>query len=199
MPDSVLDETLALVRAARDGDSCALEALFERYYPRVCRIVSLRLGQTMRRFLDHEDLVQDSLMDAFRSLDGFGRRSEGSFRNWLACVVENNIRDQWRRATAAKRGGVPAPSMPKCGDSLLSESLFPGRGPTPSQAAAARELEERLEQALLSLDERLRRVIEMRRLCGMSYAEIAEELELGGESSARSLLARAVSKLSSYL
>ena len=61
------------------------------------------------------------------------------------------------------------------------------------------ELVERIELAVISLPERERRAFVMRRLCELSFEEIAVELELGGASSARSLYARALGRLSSRI
>ncbi len=60
-------------------------------------------------------------------------------------------------------------------------------------------MEERLEAALLQLESRHRRVIDLRRLCGFSYEEIAKEMNLGSEATARSLFARALNKLACLL
>src|SRR5262245_38872233 len=57
MPQVDLETTLRLVRGAQAGDRVALEALFERYLPRVQRIVSLRLGCPLKDFAGYEDLV----------------------------------------------------------------------------------------------------------------------------------------------
>lgn len=138
-------------------------------------------------------------MHAFVNLDRFDHRSEGSFRNWLASIVENRIRDQWRRSTALKRGAGRARPFGAYGSSVLSESILVGKNTTPSQEAMGLETEERLEAALLALDERSRRAIELRRLCGMSYAELASEMGLGSESSARAMVARALARLSQLL
>ena len=196
---SSLQETIDLVAAAQSGSAVALEELLQRYYPRVSQIVALRLGAGARRFADLEDVVQESLLDAFKGLGKFEARSEGSFRNWIAGVVENNIRDQARKGLAQKRGAGKVVLRAALGSTSLSESLFPDRGATPSELAAAREFEERLDEAVTRLEPRFRKVIELRRLCEMSYDEIADTMSLGGAASARSLFARAMSRLSSML
>jgi RNA polymerase sigma-70 factor (ECF subfamily) len=195
MADPVLEETLDLVSAANGGSESARDALLERYYPRITRIVSLRMGKTLGQFQDFEDVVQETLIDVFRGLHRFEPRSEGSFRHWLAGVVENNIRDLSRRSSAQKRGSGRARDLASYGTSVLTESLFSASDPSPSEAAVGNEFEERVEAAILSLDENSRRIIEMRHICGMSHEEIADELGYSSASSARSLLSRAMSQL----
>lgn len=199
MTDLDIEATAALVGRAQSGDGPATDELFERYLPVVRRVVALRMGVRLAELAESEDLVQEALLEAFRSLDGFVPRSQGSFRNWLATVAENRIRDVVRRAHAEKRGAGRARTFSAADSGSLSSSIFAGNEPTPSEMARGSELEERLERALLALDERDRRVIELRRLTGMTYEEIAAELELGGASSARSLFARALGKLSDSL
>lgn len=193
------DRTLQLVRATKAGDVAARDELAARLYPLVCRIVSIRMGRTLKSFVAEEDVVQEAVLSALRGLPQFAERAESTLRHWLATVVENSIRDQRRRSLASKRGGGRVRRAADLSSSVLTDSLFAGRGPSPSQAAARRELEERVERALLQLDERARRAITMRRLCGLPYDVIARELELGAESSARALVARALAKLSSEL
>jgi len=99
------EETVRLVRAAQSGDQRSIEALFERYLPRVRQIVALRLGYRTRDFAVHDDLVQEALVRAFRGLDRYEERSEGTFRNWVATCVANTVRNWFRDEKAARRGG----------------------------------------------------------------------------------------------
>ena len=194
-------ETQVLIEGACQGDERALAALFTRYYPRTRAIVALRLGTTARKFIDHEDIVQDTLLNAFRSLrdEAVSCRSEGAFLNWLATIAQNNVADRIRRARRDKRGQGGELRFASVGTTALSAALQGQGAPSPSQEAAGLELEERLEEALLALDDRSRQVIELRRLCGMTHEEIAEAMGLGAASSARALLARARAKLAERL
>lgn len=199
MGSFAFQETVTLVRRTQAGDREAERTLFERYLPRVRQIVALRIGKPMRELSEDEDIVQDSLLDAFRKLQDLEHVSEGSFHNWVVCLVENNIRDHWRRGRAEKRGAGRVKPFADYETSVLAQSIPTGRDPSPSAVARGREMEEGLERALLSLSERHRRVIDLRRLCEMSYAEIAQAMGLGSESSARSLYSRAITELSKRL
>lgn len=195
-PEFVSQDTIRLVAAAQAGDRDATESLFERYYPRVRQVVALRMGMTLRQWEELDDIAQESMLDAFRGLEGFEPESEGSFRNWISRIVENNIRDHARKGKAAKRGSGKVRNFAAYGANVLTDSVTPGMDPTPSEIVAGREAEQRLEAALLGLDERHREVITLRRLCEMSYAEVAAEMGLDKESTARSLFSRALSRLS---
>lgn len=192
--------TERLVFDAKAGDRAALEALFARYLPRVRQIVALRLGRRLRDLLELDDVVQEVLASALKRFDRFKQTSEGGFRHWLARMVERHITDQARRFAARKRGGGRVRRAGDLPSSVLSGSMAAGRHPSPSEVAMARETEERLEKALLALSERDRELIVLRKLCGMSYEEIAETLGTPGEAeNVRRAFSRALWRLAKEL
>jgi len=200
MPGAYLEATLSLLRAAQTGDMEATNELLARYRPRVHQIVALLIGKQRADMLEQEeDIVQETLIDAFHDLRGFEPRSEGALLHWLSRLAANNVRDAVRRERAVKRGEgrvKPIASMPT--DFLVS-SAFKGRDPTPSQIAASKEIRDQIEKAILTLSERHRRAFILRNMCDASYEAIAEELELGSASSARALFSRALAELSAQL
>lgn len=200
MPESdSFEETIVLVRAFQRGDQSARERLFTRYLPRIRQIVALRVGRRMRELHEHEDVVQETLLSAVRGLDSFESRGEGSFRHWLAKLVENRIRDAMRRAQALKRGGARERTLAMDDTNVLSASVFEGNEPSPSQVAREHEMQERLELALLAMEEPYRKVIELRRLCELEYSEIATEMDLKNADAARYLFSKAMNELSAAL
>lgn len=196
---SRLPSTRRLVLGAKAGDRTAVEELFTRLLPRVRNCVALRMGCRESELWDREDLVQETLLDAFRSLDGFEHKKEGALCHWLATLVQNNLSDHVRRRTARKRDARRVVPVTSSGSRVLSDSVFGVDRVTPDDHVEAAELERRLEEALLALDERARRVIELRKLCELSFEEIARELGFGSVSSARSLFSRAMAELSKRL
>ena len=170
------EETEHLVRSAQRGDAEAVEDLFRRYLPRVRQIVALRLGYRQTDFSTFEDLVQEALLRVFENLDKYQQSSEGGFRNWVATCVGNTVRNCLRDARAAKRGGGRVRVFAELAPENLASAIFSGKGPTASAVVAGKETLERLEAALLSLEERERELIILRRLCEMSYGEVASVL-----------------------
>ncbi len=200
MTHESLDDTRGLIEAAHAGDASATDELFRRYYPVVLRVAELRMGQPIRGRVEAEDVAQESLLDAFQSLDRFEHRSKGSFRNWLARIVENNVRDMAKGHMAQKRGAGGARLHAELGETSLSASLFPGNEPTPSQVAMGAELDERIAAAMQDgLGEPYREVLLLRDLCGMDYAEVAASMGYSSESTIRSMHARALQKLQELL
>lgn len=194
-----LDTTLAQVRRARDGDRRAMDEVLLRYLPWVFETVALRLGRRRQDCGAIEDLVQESLLDAFRSIDRFQERSEGSFRNWLARIVENNVRDGERRRQSLKRGGGKVRVFRDLYESTVEGPELPGREATPSQAAGSRESEALVELALLRLPEKTREILILRDRCGMSFEEVAAAGGLKNAESARTTYRRALQAFAAAL
>lgn len=188
-------DTLDLVRRAQAGDPVALNSLFERYLPRVRQIVGLRLKHRSSYFDDFEDLVQESLLKALKSLDTFHEKSEGTFRNWMSHCVQSVVIDQGRAGRAKKRGGGNVRRFSEIEAESLTSTVFAGQGPSPAEVACKREMEEQLEQAIWDLDEHYREAIILRSLCEMSYADVAEAMGFAQEATARKVCSRAVKKL----
>lgn len=138
-------------------------AAFERYVlPEID--VLFRVARSLTRHdADAEDLVQDTLLRAYRAIDRFDGRYP---RAWLLTILRNTHINRNRR------------QRPE----LLRN---PAGGTDRLAAAAARELTDdgvdtgfdaEVEQALASLDEPFRRVVELVDVDGLSYAEAAEVL-----------------------
>jgi RNA polymerase sigma-70 factor, ECF subfamily len=195
MPPVDLKTTIRLVRGAQAGDREALDDLFSRYLPRVRRIVSLRLGCPIRDFAVHEDLVQESLLRAFEKLDQFEDLSEGTFYNWISSCVASAVNLHFRKLGARKRGGGKAKVFADFAGGDLSASIFPSTEPGPRTRAIARELEEKIEEALLGMKSHHREVIVLRHICGMTSEESAKELGFSSASTARKVLERAMAEL----
>ena len=200
MTENLHQLTVLQLQAAQAGDREALEQLFTRYRDRVLQVVSILVGKRRRDLAwDEEDIVQDTLFEAFRGLESFEPRTDGAFLHWLSKLAENNLRDAIRRQGARKRGEGRVRPLADLSTSYLASSLFLGREPTPSEVARVHERIEQIESALIALPDRERRVFVGCVLCGVSFAEITQELGLGAESSARSLYTRVKARLSAFL
>ncbi len=199
MEEYDFEKTVHLVQAAQQGNRGALDDLFGRYLPQVCRIVAARLGEHMYRYFEVEDLAQEALLKAFRKFGEFEHRSEGGFRNWLARFVHNEIMAQVQKVRAKKRGGGKVLRFADFGTSALSSSLFACRARTPSSQVRGRETDKQVEQVLQTLPQRDRELLILRHFCDMTYGEIADTLGFRREDSARKACERALQKMQKKL
>src|SRR5205823_5735080 len=96
------DPEEALVRSAQGGDRAAFEELVRRTSRLVFARLYLETGDTCRA----EDLLQDTLLTAFRSL---GQLTEpAKFRPWLLRIAQNQVIDAARRDLRQKRHAGPS-------------------------------------------------------------------------------------------
>lgn len=168
------DDTHHLVEQAQQGDRRALEVLFARYREHLLPLVRARLGAKLRAHVDSQDILDSVLGDAYLGLGRFECRTEGAFLHWLSKIAANKIHQKADHFYALKRGGGRAPAGGSVGAGMLAGRA--GAGPTPSQAAEAREARERLYQALDELDEDQREVLLLVRLQGLPRKEVAQIL-----------------------
>jgi RNA polymerase sigma-70 factor (subfamily 1) len=198
VPGPEFSETVLQLRAVRAGDRQALSDLLARYEPWVRQTAALRLGRPLADCTELDDIVQETLLDAFRGLEGVEQWSEGGFRHWLVRLVVNNVTDAARRSGRKKRD--PARVERRLDHSSVSGGTsLPGRQPTPSQHAQAHELEARIEQGLLALAPTHREIIVLRERCGMGFDEIAAQLGFKNADTARALHHRALTRLEHLL
>jgi RNA polymerase sigma-70 factor (ECF subfamily) len=143
----------ALVRAAQNGSSAAMEELFRLHWPRAHRAAFLVVHDAAAA----EDIAQEAFLAAVRALDRFDRRRP--FGPWLHRIVVNRAIDH-ARAREVRRE-VPADALGEAG------SLDARDAPSGEVLAAL---------AALAPDQRA--VIVMRHLLGFTPGEIAAALGL---------------------
>jgi len=152
----------ALIRLAARRDPRAQEELFEKYRSMVFRVGWRILG-------DREDaleVVQETFVKVFANLDRFEGRS--SLKTWIARIAANAALDLGRARSARPDIGAGAPR----------EELTPARAESPLGAVQRRELEEALRLCLGTLRPSLAAVIGLFTDGGLTYAEIAEALNV---------------------
>jgi RNA polymerase sigma-70 factor (ECF subfamily) len=158
MPGSEADEEWRLVERVRDGDLGAFDALVRRYMRRGFSIAFRILGQRE----DAEDLVQEAFMAALEAIDGF--RPGRPFGPWFHRIVVNRAYNA--RKTRAIRDTEEIP------DAAAATS------PSPEEEAERADLRRRLSEAMASLTERQRTIVQLFELEGFSGDEIAGILEV---------------------
>jgi RNA polymerase sigma-70 factor (ECF subfamily) len=180
--DGSWESTLSLLARAREGDSDALNDLFARYLPHLHRWASGRLPRWARDLADTPDLVQETLINTFKKIDGFECRGEGAFLAYLRQAVMNRIRDELRKAHAR-------PESTELDEALVDDGL------SPLDLAIGQRATERYEAALQRLREEDRELVIARIELGLTYSEIAAALSKPSFDAARMAVGRALVRL----
>jgi RNA polymerase sigma-70 factor, ECF subfamily len=161
-PGQADDRTdLDLIARWKSGDERAATALVERHAEAVARFVA---SVGARR--DVEDLVQETFVRAFGSLDSF--RGESSLRTWLFTIARRLLVDR-RRSERRRGGGLTMQVEVQDVDAVTEYTAL--------DAVVADETERRMREAMARLTPTQREVFTLRVAEGMSYREIAEAAE----------------------
>jgi RNA polymerase sigma-70 factor (ECF subfamily) len=163
-PASAAQEA-ALIQRAQRGDREAFNAIMDLYRERVVRMAFHMVGNPE----DAQDLCQETFVKVYRSLGSFDRKR--AFSPWLYRIAHNVVLDFLRRKKVRPALMEPDPDHP------LEEDPDP-QAETPQEALLSKEMRREVMQAIQSLPENYRSVVVFRFLDELSYAEIADALDL---------------------
>ena len=165
--------TFDLLDRARAGGDDALSLLFERYRRRLVVLIQCKLGPEWRGRLDAEDLVQETLLRAYRDLAGFTYRSPGSFVHWLSAIADHVIADAVRYQDREMRR---AQEIVRFRSASNPDGPEPVDATTPSRVFAQEERLGRLLKTFDELPEQYREVLMLAKVEGLTIEEISERL-----------------------
>ena len=147
------------IEKAGAGDRAAFEELVSAVRPRLEALVRTRLGSQLERFVELDDVVQETLLRAFRSIARYRPEDDDSFLRWLGGISNHVLLE------AAKRSRrdviVPIDAEPEDGSHVSA-----------SRVARRKERFERLERALASLSPDHREVILLARVERLPMKEV---------------------------
>ena len=179
------DAELALVRSAKGGDRAAFEELVRRTSRLVFARLYLETGDSHRA----EDLLQETLLSAFRAIRDLA--DPRGFRTWLLRIAQNVAIDAARRDLRQKRAATPQ----------YLTSIHKQAVQKEVAAAEQAEREETRQQVLAvlrSLPEEYRLPLTLRYIAGADYDTICTQLGLTN-GSLRGLLHRGLKLLRAKL
>src|SRR5580765_5657667 len=96
---SAADTTTRLMSRAQAGDADALNDLFSRHVPLLSRWARGRLPGWARDLADTHDLVQETVLQTFKNVQGFESRGKGALRAYLRQALLNRVRNEIRRVS----------------------------------------------------------------------------------------------------
>ena len=181
-------ESSALLRRAREGSATALNDLLTRNAGRLLAFIRLRLGHSLRAHLESHDILNATLLNAFKRIDQFEGRGDGRLMAWLAPIAMNEIRDQAAYHGRQRRDAARVVDVDDGLDGLAAELH------SQISCIILDEQTERLEQAIEALRPEHREVILLRKFEELSFTEIGERLGKSPDA-CRMLLARALTAL----
>jgi RNA polymerase sigma-70 factor, ECF subfamily len=183
------DDDEGLVERSKRGDRDAFAELARRHEGRVFGVVY----QYVKNEDDAEDITREVLIKAFRSITRF--RGTARFSSWLCRIAINKSIDFIRRRKNVRIEQLDDPVQTDSGE--LSRD-FPDTALTPDEEVENRELGARIGEAIEQLSPKLKTVILLREIEGLSIKEIAETLRCSS-GTVKSRIFRARERLQALL
>lgn len=173
-----------MIKKAITGDEAAFEQLVVKYQTPVYRLCFRMVGNSE----DAADLTQEIFLKTWRCLDSF--RFQSAFSTWLYRLASNVCLDHLR----SEKRSRTVPLVVTCDDSETLVIDPPDPAPLPEEQLVLSEEQQTLQVALSALEVEDRRLLTLRVVNDLSYAEIAELLEIK-EGTVKSRLSRARERL----
>jgi RNA polymerase sigma-70 factor (ECF subfamily) len=165
----------------RDGDAAAFEELVVRYQNRLLAVLE---HLTSNRDLA-EDLTQEVFLRVYRARETYKPRAK--FSTWLFTIA-NNVASNARR-TLARRREVQVEAS-ESGSIGIAQMALAGSGQMPTRQLDKSEVRDIVQLAVGALNDRQRLAVLLSKFEDMSYADIAQVMELSPQA-VKSLLSRA--------
>ena len=166
----VADEERDWVRRARQGDAHAYRRLVECYQARIYRLVAGLLGHEQGNI---DDVVQEVFIKAYFSLKRF--REEASFATWIYRIAVNQARDEMRKASRRVSLSLDTTLAVETVQGL--RGLWNRAEDDEDDLVASEALQRFVSQAVTALPEKLRTVVTLKDLEGLSYQEVGQILK----------------------
>ncbi len=156
---------LLLVDRVKKGDRRAFDLLVLKYQHRVIAIISSLVSDRDAA----QDVAQDTFVRAWKAIDKF--RGDSAFYTWLYRIATNTAKNwlvaQGRRPTQdVDINDTEAPELKELSDLA-----------TPDAVTNSQQLAAEIQRAMNALPDELNKAITLRELQGLSYDEIAAELD----------------------
>ena len=153
------------------GSEAAFGTLVQRYRTRIMNLVCRFISDRDRA----EEISQEVFLRVYRNRERY--RKSGKFSTWIFTIAvtltKNEIRSRVRHkgtfsldALEEESGGQGLP--------------FPDANPLPDADLNAREIQQRVAEALRKLPARYREAVVLRDIEGLSYEEVGEILRIPG-------------------
>jgi len=165
MTDRDIDRQL--VARAQRGDKQAFELLVEKYQRKLARLLS----RFIRDPAEVEDVTQEAFIKAYRALPAF--RGDSAFYTWLYRIgintAKNYLMAMGRRAPTSTEVEAEEAEGFDEGEQLRDIN-------TPESVLLTSEIAKTVNATIEQLPEELRTAIQLREIEGMSYEDIARQM-----------------------
>ncbi len=178
------DEDSELVSFCKKGDVDAFEVLVKKHQRRMLNIAYRMIGN----YEEACEIVQDAFVSAYRNLKGFKGKSK--FSTWLYTIVMNlskNRLKQLKTQLHREKFSMDNPILTNDGQIKVEPA---SSEPSALEKLEKRDVQQKVQECINSLDDEFREVLILRDIQGFSYGEISDLLK-APEGTVKSRLFRA--------
>jgi RNA polymerase sigma-70 factor (ECF subfamily) len=150
------------VRRVQRGDTDSFEVLVRRHEKAIFNLVYRLLGN----YDEAAEVAQEVFLSAFKSIHQF--RGEANFSTWLYRIGLNHASTRRKSLNSTLQRHLPLDGTEVIADSAVD----------PAKSVEHKEIQQRVQQALNSLDPEDARIILLRDLQDVPYEEVAEMLDI---------------------
>ena len=172
---------LQLISRFKNGDTSAFGEIVLRYQDKIYNLCRYMLGNAD----DAEDAAQDSFLKAYQALPKF--QPDALLYTWLYRIATNTCIDYRRRPVFE-----PLFGRAEEGDKLIHDRA--SDAPSPEKLYQSKQIDRALQECLEVLSPKLRGIIVLKEVEGLSYEEIGETLDIS-MGTVKSRIARAREEL----
>jgi len=158
---------LELVRRVQRGDSAAFDLLVRKYQHRVVALI----GRYVHDWSEAQDVAQDTFLRAYRALGNF--RGDAQFSTWLHRIAVNTAKNH----LVAHKRRPPGEDIDIEDAEQFESALRLRDNDTPERELMRQEMEQTVMRAVQALPDELRAAITLREVDGLSYEEIAQQMQ----------------------
>lgn len=168
----------------RDDNAAAFEELMLRYQGRLLTVLEHLVAS---RDLA-EDLTQEVFLRVYRSRKSYVPGAK--FSTWLYTIANNAASNALRRRSRRREVSLKVRDSGPMGSNPLENAVQASSGMLPTRQLDKAEMRDIIRMAMESLNDRQRLAVLLSKFEEMSYADIAEAMELTPQA-IKSLLSRA--------
>jgi len=179
-----------LLEALGSDGRRTLAAIFERYRPRLERMVSLRMDRRVQQRLDPSDVLQEAFIEAADRLPEYLANPEVPPFLWIRFITAQKLLQEHRKHLGSKMRdagrdiSLYRQAFPEATSAALAAHLV-GQRTSPSQAAVRAEMKLKLQDALNSMDPIDREVLVLRHFEQLSRSDAARILGIEGSAASK--------------
>jgi len=176
----------------RDGSAVAFEELMQRYQGRLVTVLQHLVGSRDQA----EDLAQEVFLRVYRARARYVPGAK--FSTWLFTIANNAASNALRTLSRRREVSLRVRESGPMGASPMDAVIQASSGQIPARQLDKAEARDIVRMALAELNDRQRMAVLLNKFEGMSYADIAQTMELTPQA-IKSLLSRARGNLREVL